>query len=129
MSDLLDQLRKRKQQEGGAGFKSIHVRPSLLFEYKEAAKIELTAIHLLAINGFEQLVKQEPRIKPFEQTLFAPASKEITRESQTADVNKRLDESIESLLGLLSPYFLLKATHKCLEFLIRRYKYAHIQSI
>ncbi len=45
----------------------------------------------------------------------------MNRESQTTEANRRLDEAIESFLSLVSPFFLLKASHKCLEYLIRRY--------
>jgi U3 small nucleolar RNA-associated protein 10 len=124
MSGLLEQLRKRKNEEV-TPYRSLHVRPSLMFEFKEAAKIDLNAIYLLAVNGLEQLATQEPRVKAFQETLFAAGSKEINRELQTAEVNKRLDESIEAFLALLSPYFLLKATHKVLEYLIRRYTYVY----
>jgi U3 small nucleolar RNA-associated protein 10 len=40
---------------------------------------------------------------------------------QTTETNRRLDEAIETFLSLVSPFFLLKASHKCLEYLIRRY--------
>jgi len=141
MSSLTEQLNKRRASEGAAGFRSVHVRPSLLFDHKQAATIELAHIHLLALSGLEQLHKVDPRVKAFEQTLFSPAStvrpfgfalcrflysndytlQEINRETQTPEVNKRLDESIESFLQLLSPYFMLKASHKVFEYLIRRY--------
>jgi len=74
MSSLGEQLAKRRSQQGAAGFRPLHVRPSLLFDHKQAATIELAHIHLLALSGLEQLQKLEPRVKPFEQTLFAPAS-------------------------------------------------------
>lgn len=69
MSDLAQQLRKRKDQTVGTTQRSIHVKPSLLFDGREAARIETTAIHLLALGGLEQLKKLEPRLKSFEATL------------------------------------------------------------
>jgi hypothetical protein len=69
MSDLAQQLRKRKDQAVGTTQRSVHVKPSLLFDGREAARIETTAIHLLALGGLEQLKKLEPRLKSFEATL------------------------------------------------------------
>jgi len=43
--------------------RSLHVRYSLLFEGKEAARIETRAIQQLGIEGFQQLLKSEPRLK------------------------------------------------------------------
>ena len=122
MSSLLEQLRKRRLSETQE--RSLHVRPSLLFDGKEAARIELTALHLLALDGLEQLKKLDPRIRSFQKTLFSEASKEFTRELQTKEVNQKLDESLRNFLVLLSPFFMLKGAHKVLEYLIRQYKYA-----
>lgn len=40
--------------------------------------------------------------------------------------NNKLDKRLGSFMRLLSPYFLMKAAHKTLEFLIRRYKLRNI---
>jgi len=68
---LLDQLRKRQSEAvTSVGVQSIHVKASLLFDKKDAAKIELDAVYQLALGGLEVLKKNEPRLKPFEATLF-----------------------------------------------------------
>ena len=41
---------------------------------------------------------------------------------KTKEENAKIDESITKCFRLLGPYFLLPATHKFLEFLIRIYK-------
>lgn len=128
---LLEQLKKRQIEIGSvtSGIQTIHVKASLLFDQKDAAKIELDALYQLALGGLEQLRKIEPRLKPFEATLFSFSGKEISRELQTKDVNARLDESINIFLSLLSPHFLLKPSHKVLEYLIRRYRFVKFYSI
>lgn len=121
---LLEQLRKRQSEVvTSSAIQSIHVKASLLFDKKDAAKIELDAVYQLALSGLEVLKKLEPRLKPFEATLFSPSAKELSRELQTKEANERLDESINTFLALLAPYFLEKHAHKVLEYLIRRYEY------
>lgn len=123
MSSLKDQLNRRKEKLGLSQHTSIHVRPSLLFDAKDAAKIDIHSLYHLSLSGLTELKKEDPRFKSFETTLFSPSSKEVSRELQTKEVNKRLDESIETFLHLLSPFFLKKSAHKVLEYLIRRYRY------
>ena len=98
----------------------------MLFDKKDAAKIELDAVYQLALGGLEVLKKNEPRLKPFEATLFSPSAKEMSRELQTKEANARLDESINTFLSLLAPFFLEKHTHKVLEYLIRRYRFVFL---
>lgn len=62
------------------------------------------------------------RFSPFASTLLNESSKSFERNLQTKEVNENLDKSIHSLLRLLSNYFLLKPTHKILEYLLRRYR-------
>lgn len=122
---LLEQLRKRQNETVlSPALQSIHTKASLLFDKKDAAKIEIDAVYQLALGGLEVLKKHEPRLKPFEAVLFSSSAKEMTRETQSKEVNSRLDESINSFLSLLSPFYLEKHTHKVLEYLIRRYRYA-----
>jgi U3 small nucleolar RNA-associated protein 10 len=122
-SELRQQLRKRKELVVGATQRSLHVRPSFIFDGHEAARIEQNALHLLALSGLEQLKKLEPRFRAFESTLFAPPdSPHLDRATITKELNKRLNESIDAFLLLLSQFFLLKAAHKTIEYLIRRFR-------
>lgn len=121
MSSLREQLNK-KRETLPSHQSSIHVRASLLFEKKDAAKIDLHSLYHLSLSGLEQLKKIDARFKAFEVTLFSPASREVSRELQTKEVNRRLDESIDALLQLLSPYFMHKSAHKVLEYMIRKYR-------
>lgn len=121
---VLEQLRARQSEAvTSVGVQSIHVKASILFDKKDAAKIDLDSVYQLALGGLEVLKKQEPRLKPFEATLFSPATKEFSRELQQKETNDRLDESINTVLSLLAPFFLEKHAQKVLEYLIRRYRY------
>ena len=71
-----------------------------------------------AISGLEELVLIYPAFGDFEATLFNVASATWERSLQTKEVNEQLDETISKFLILLSPYFLLRAAHKTLEWLI-----------
>lgn len=68
---------------------------------------------------------------PFERTLFAGSlsnPRAFDREGQTPKQLEKLDSSIAHFLRILSPYFLLGASHKVLEFLLRRYK-IHVYNV
>lgn len=78
----------------------------------------------LGQSGLQELVKLSVLFEEFNTTLFAESSLNLERAVQDATVNKKLDKAIEKFLVLSSPYFLLSATHKALEWLIHRY-YIH----
>ena len=44
------------------------------------------------------------------------------RDQMSKEANASLDKTLAAFLRALSPYFLLKATHKVLEYLIRRFR-------
>ena len=97
-------------------------RPSLLFDGKEAADIDVDTLHALGTNGLEELITLEPSFVEFESSLFSESCKTFERTVQTRDVVKQLDVTLARFLRKLSPYFLLRPAHKCLEWLIRVYK-------
>ncbi|XP_015069856.1 uncharacterized protein At3g06530 [Solanum pennellii] len=103
-------------------------RPSILFDPKEAADIELDTILNIAQSGLEVLVSIEERFKKYKSDLFSYGSRELDRELMGIEENKRINASIYSYLQLLSGYFELSASLKTLEYLIRRYK-IHIYNI
>lgn len=61
----------------------------------------------------------------FQTTLFDQSSVNFERAVQDATVNKQLDVKIAKFLVLATPYFLLNACHKALEWLIFRYHIHH----
>nr|XP_010318176.1 uncharacterized protein At3g06530 isoform X2 [Solanum lycopersicum] len=103
-------------------------RPSILFDPKEAADIELDTILNIAQSGLEVLINIEERFKKYKSDLFSYGSRELDRELMGIEENKRINASIYSYLQLLSGYFELSASLKTLEYLIRRYK-IHIYNI
>ena len=102
--------------------------------------------------GFAELCRADSRFEAFSKSLFAKAGAEFNRElqaraasappvsggwgatglltsaastllgAQDAEANERLDTALEAFLRLLSAYFLLPASTRALEYLVRRYK-------
>ncbi|KAM3340540.1 putative protein isoform X3 [Capsicum galapagoense] len=97
-------------------------RPSILFDPKEAADIELDTILNIALSGLEVLISIEARFNKYKNDLFSYGSRELDRDLMGIEENKRINASIYSYLQLLSGYFELSAALKTLEYLIRRYK-------
>jgi U3 small nucleolar RNA-associated protein 10 len=58
-------------------------RPSLLFDARQAAHIDLETFYSIGIEGFSELVKMDERIRAFEASLFSRSSKELERELLT----------------------------------------------
>lgn len=72
-------------------------------------------------TGLEELLGIEPAFLEFQDTLFSGASLTLERSVLSREVNDKLDTGISLFLTRLSPYFLLKPAHKCLEWLVHRY--------
>ncbi|CAI5465431.1 unnamed protein product [Closterium sp. Yama58-4] len=105
-----------------SGKRGAHIRPSLIFEAKEAADVDAETILHMAQAGLAELVAMDARFKPFLSTLFSPASLHTDRDDEPPDVVAALDRSIDAFLMLLSDALLLPASHKALEYLIRKYR-------
>lgn len=97
-------------------------RASLLFDGKQAADMDVETFYSLGLNGLEELIRIDSTFSQFEITLFQESCKEFERSVQTCDVLEELDRNISLFLRRLSPYFLLKPTQKCLEWLIHVYR-------
>ncbi|WJX64702.1 hypothetical protein P8452_49448 [Trifolium repens] len=101
-------------------------RPSILFNPKEAADIDIESIFNIAIEGLEVLISNDERFRNYKNDLFSHRSKEMDRELMGREQNDKLDVLINSYLKLLSGYFHLPSALKTLEYLIRRHKiYVH----
>lgn len=96
-------------------------RASILFEPKEAAEKDRQQIFDLGRDGLAELISTNPAFQQFQNTLFDATSINLERSTQTKDVNETLNKNIRKFLLQLSPYFLVRAAHCCLEWLIRRY--------
>eukprot|EP01114_Cavostelium_apophysatum_P019937 TRINITY_DN6557_c0_g1_i2.p1 TRINITY_DN6557_c0_g1~~TRINITY_DN6557_c0_g1_i2.p1 ORF type:complete len:2043 (+),score=611.24 TRINITY_DN6557_c0_g1_i2:150-6278(+) len=116
MSSLALQLQKL-QTTGVARRKA-----SLLFDINQAANIDLETLHTIALEGLEELERQDDRFTSFRETLLSRDYVSIDRDVRTKDWNQKLDQSISEFLRLLSPFFLLRPAHKILEYFIRRYR-------
>ncbi|CAI9771819.1 unnamed protein product [Fraxinus pennsylvanica] len=97
-------------------------RPSLIFDPKEAADIDLDAILNIALSGLEVLIDKEERFRNYRNDLFSYKSKELDRELLGIEDNDGINASISSYLRLLSGYLELSSALNTLEYLIRRYK-------
>ncbi|KAI4332818.1 hypothetical protein L6164_017696 [Bauhinia variegata] len=97
-------------------------RPSILFDPKEAADIDVETILSIALQGLELLVSSDERFRNYKNDLFSYRSKELDRELMGIEENNQINVSIASYLRLLSGYFHLPSALKTLEYLIRRYK-------
>ncbi|KAG2446493.1 hypothetical protein HYH02_008484 [Chlamydomonas schloesseri] len=120
LAQQLQALQKQRQPALAPALKK--GKPSLLFDAQKAADVDLQTIYDLAAQGLEELVRLEPRFRPFRESLYSRASLDINPEMQTAELLSRLDESISSFCLLLTNHFLAPPAFKALEYLIRRYK-------
>ncbi|XP_052489322.1 uncharacterized protein At3g06530 isoform X2 [Gossypium raimondii] len=103
-------------------------RPSILFNPKEAADIDIDTILDIALSGLEILVGVDERFRNCKNDLFNLKSKELDRELMGVDENNQINASISSYLRLLSGHLQLPASLKTLEYLIRRYK-IHVYNV
>uniref|UniRef100_A0ACD5UCQ6 Uncharacterized protein n=1 Tax=Avena sativa TaxID=4498 RepID=A0ACD5UCQ6_AVESA len=123
MASIASQLQAIKSALGSApvAARGPITRPSVLFDAKEAADIDLRAILPIALSGLEHLTSVDERFAKYSKTLFSETSLELNREQQTPKENEKLNKSISSYLRLLAGYLQLPAALKTLEYLIRRY--------
>lgn len=101
---------------------------SLLFEPKDAATMDNSTFYALGCTGLEELLGIEPSLSEFQQSLFSSSSLTLERSVQTKDINRKLDQSVGLFLSRVCPYFLLRPTHKCLEWLIHRF-HIHLYNV
>ncbi|KAL8051037.1 hypothetical protein ABFS82_06G118900 [Erythranthe guttata] len=103
-------------------------RPSILFDAKAAADIDIDTIFGIALSGLETLITTEERFRNYKNDLFSSQSKELDRELAGQEENKRINSSISSYLSLLSGYLESHSALKTVEYLIRRYK-VHVHNV
>ncbi|XP_021761936.1 uncharacterized protein At3g06530-like [Chenopodium quinoa] len=103
-------------------------RPSVLFNPKEAADLDIDTILSLALSGLEVLEKIDDRFTNHKHDLFSHKSRDLDRELMGIEENKRINSSISAYLHLLSGHFQSPSAFKTLEYLIRRYK-IHVYNV
>ncbi|KAF5456234.1 hypothetical protein F2P56_025737 [Juglans regia] len=115
------QIIKSFRQGESQPLKRPFTRPSILFDPKEAADIDVDTILATALQGLEVLIGIDERFRNYKNDLFSHRSRELDREVMTIELNNRINASISSYLRLLSGHFQLPSSLKTLEYLIRRY--------
>ncbi|XP_014661419.1 PREDICTED: HEAT repeat-containing protein 1-like [Priapulus caudatus] len=132
MTSLATQLKrlavKPQAQVQADHLRSDKQRASLLFDLKEAANLDRDTVYSLGCIGLEELALIDPSFLKFERSIFHSSSKTLERSIQAKDVNHELNRNIANFLVRLSPYFLLKPAHKCLEWLIHRF-HIHVYNV
>lgn len=118
-TDLSHQLRLLREGHAPA---PRHGRVSFLFSSREAGDMDMHTVHRIGRDGFQELCRVDARFLPYDEPLFGDAARDLNRELQTEDVNRRLDASIATFMREVSPLFMLQATHRALEFLVRRFR-------
>ncbi|KAF7823345.1 U3 small nucleolar RNA-associated protein 10 [Senna tora] len=118
----LEAVKSFAQSSDSQPLKRPFTRPSILFDPKVAADIDIQTIWSIALQGLEFLISSDERFKNYKNDLFSHRSIELDRELMGIEENNQINVSISSYLRLLSGYFVLPSSTKTLEYLIRRYK-------
>ncbi|XP_034426314.1 HEAT repeat-containing protein 1 isoform X1 [Hippoglossus hippoglossus] len=121
MTSLAHQLKRLALPQSDPALLTRKEVASLLFDPKDAASMDKNNFYALGCTGLEELLGIEPVFLEFQDTLFSRASLTLERSVQSKEVNEKLDAGISLFLTRLSPYFLLKPAHKCIEWLVHRF--------
>ena len=97
-------------------------KTSFLFDPREAADVDTTSVFNLACNGLEELISINPVFFDFRETLFHEKWCEKDRSTLLKDEEESLNQELDLFLLLLSPHFMLKCAHKCIEWLVRVFR-------
>ncbi|XP_068585412.1 HEAT repeat-containing protein 1 [Cebidichthys violaceus] len=124
MTSLAHQLKRLALPQSDSNLLTHREVASLLFDPKDAASMDRSTFYALGCTGLEELLGIEPAFLEFQDSLFSRASLTLERSVQSKEVNQKLDAGISLFLARLSPYFLLKPAHKCIEWLVHRF---HVQ--
>ncbi|RWS05206.1 HEAT repeat-containing protein 1-like isoform X2 [Dinothrombium tinctorium] len=121
-TSLARQLQRLKAPQTTV-FKETKLRASFLYDEKEAKSIDNDMHYAIALSGLKALSSIYPAVDSFRETLFKEESKTLERGLLTKEENQSLDEEIRRFLfEVLSPYLLITATHKMLEWLLLKYQ-------
>ena len=119
MTSLSAQLSALKQS---SAFNTLQQQSTLLFDKKKAASIDDADVYALGLNGFLELTRHEPRFTRFEEPLFSDRAKSLDVFSLGPEQKEEMLSVLCEFLVQLSPYALLKASSKALEWLVRKFK-------
>jgi U3 small nucleolar RNA-associated protein 10 len=102
---------------------------SYLFPPKTAASHDLDAIFSLGQSGFEELLELDPEMAEYEDELFSEKSRRTDRMMLTKKENEDLDVVLGRCLRRLGKWVGVMAGGKCLEWLVRRFRWVDSSSI
>lgn len=94
---------------------------TLIFTPEEARNQTIETIYNIGKNGLYELIRLDPNFLRFDTTLFGIKMRTMDRFLETEKVNEELNKLIHDFLCTLSPYIMLKASQKCLEYLFRHF--------
>lgn len=125
MSSLSQQLKAIGEKNASVAVdrksrQEVHSR-SLLFDAKTAAGQDYDYIHLVALEGLDELVLIDSRFEKFNDTLFSETSLTFDRDTQTKDVLDHVNRNLAAFMNLVAPYYNLAPALKAVEWLVRRY--------
>lgn len=121
MASSLQKQLKNIQSNNVLKINKIRRAPSLLYDPKVAADMDLEEIYVTAVSGFHELAVHEPRLLYFEKTLLGEQSVQVDRVLLNRTENEKIDLECVQILRLLAPFFTEKNALKVLEWLIRRF--------
>ncbi|RLN31618.1 hypothetical protein BBJ28_00005538, partial [Nothophytophthora sp. Chile5] len=124
---MVTSLAAQLQQLREAGAGSKQKTDTFLYDPREAARIDDETLYNLAWNGLLELKQLDARFEELDADagvakLFSRQRIHFHRSQITKQEEPELNAAIHKVLDALSAYFLLGATHKVLEFLVRRYE-------
>ncbi|KAI3994953.1 hypothetical protein MKX01_038236 [Papaver californicum] len=102
--------------------------PSILYDPRVAADLDIDSLYSIAISSLDVLVKSDVRFGAYKNSLFSYKSRELNRGLQGRVENEEINVSISSYLRLLSGYLLVDSALHTLEYLVRRYM-IHVYNI
>ncbi|KAI3919122.1 hypothetical protein MKW98_016675 [Papaver atlanticum] len=95
--------------------------PSILYDPRVAADLDIDSLYSIAISSLDVLVKSDVRFAAYKNSLFSYKSRELNRVLLGKVENEEIDVSISSYLRLLSGYLFVDSALHTLEYLVRRY--------
>lgn len=125
MSSLAQQLQSIASLDA-ARLTSAYGAPSgksYLFPPDVASSHDIDTIFVLAQSGFDELLSLDPDMEEFEEELFSEAAKRTDRMVLSKEENDNLDRTLGRCLRRLSKWIRLMAGGKCIEWLVRRFRY------
>ncbi|KAG9232555.1 hypothetical protein BJ875DRAFT_74427 [Amylocarpus encephaloides] len=95
---------------------------SLIFEPRVAASQSFNTLYNLCHEGFQELCLLDRRFLEFQRNIFNERSQDQDRTQMTEAENEKLNQRLESFLGLVGGRVRLTPGAKAVEWLVRRFR-------